>query len=56
MKKWYASKTIWVNGIAILAGVVADKFGIQLSAEAQLGILAVINAVLRIVTKEEITW
>ncbi len=51
MKKWYQSKTIWTNVLAILA-----VFGLNLSGEEMTAVLAVINLVLRIVTKEELTW
>ena len=56
MKKWYTSKTLWVNAIAIIAGILADKMGVTLSSEAQVGILALINAGLRIITKEVVVW
>lgn len=56
-KKWYMSKTLWANILAILA------FSIQLftgqdwlSAEQQGMILAVLNMFLRFVTKEKIIW
>lgn len=52
-KRWYASKTLWVNLIAI-AGIVF--FGGQLPAETVTIILAVINFLLRLITKEEIVW
>lgn len=55
-KKWYVSKTLWVN---IIAGVVAvaGAFGLNLpiDGEAQTaivgGIMAVVNIVLRFTTK-----
>jgi len=56
MKKWYASKTIWVNGVAVLTSIVAAKFGYTLSAEVQAGVLAAINVLLRKATKTEIVW
>ena len=56
MKKWYTSKTIWVNGVAVLTSIVAAKFGYTLSAEVQAGVLATINILLRKVTKTEIVW
>ena len=55
-KKWYLSKTVWVNAIALGAFLLQDKLGIPLSNEDQLAILAVINILLRIVTKEPIRW
>ena len=51
MKKWYKSKTVWVNLLAIAA-----VFGLQLREEEIVAVLAVINLILRIVTKEELTW
>lgn len=51
MKKWYTSKTIWANLIGI-----AVALGWQLDPNEVTAILAFINIVLRIVTKDEITW
>ena len=56
MKKWYTSKTIWVNGVAVITSVVAARFGYALPVEAQAGILAGINILLRKLTKTEIVW
>lgn len=55
-KKWYASKTVWTNAIAIIAGIVLNVFKIDISAEIQVGILGIINLILRAITKEEIVW
>lgn len=55
-KKWYASKTLWANVIAIGAGFAAKQFGVEISAESQVAILGVLNLILRLVTKEEIVW
>lgn len=50
-KKWYTSKTLWVNLIAGVAAIYQTFTGtVLLDAEAQVGILAVVNAVLRAVT------
>ncbi|MBT9158510.1 MAG: hypothetical protein DDT36_01522 [Firmicutes bacterium] len=51
MKKWYLSKTLWANLLAIVA-----VFGLELTGEEVTAVLAVINLVLRVVTKEELTW
>ncbi|MCK5606750.1 hypothetical protein KAR91_32910 [Candidatus Pacearchaeota archaeon] len=56
MKKWYVSKTIWVNVVAVMTSVVASRFGYNLSADIQVGILTGINIILRKVTKSEIIW
>lgn len=58
MKKWYTSKTIWTNLIALAASLLA-AFGIaDLDAELQASmvatVMAVTNIVLRLVTKEPI--
>lgn len=56
MKKWYTSKTIWANVVAVITSVVASRFGYTLSAEIQVGILTGINVILRKATKSEIVW
>ena len=57
-KKWYLSKTFWVNVLAAAAliaeGVTGREVGIPL--ETQAAILAGINLVLRSVTREPIGW
>jgi len=55
-KKWYLSKTLYVNALAIAALIAQSQFGFVISAEVQLSILAVLNVILRTVTKTEITW
>ncbi len=48
MKKWWKSRTLWVNAIALAALFLQEATGEQvLSAEVQLGILALVNTVLR---------
>ena len=56
MKQLIKSKTFWVNIIAIAVMLAQAKYGFIIDAESQLAILAVINLILRAVTKEEITW
>lgn len=56
VKPWYASKTLWVNGLTIIAAVSgAVGFDLGLTTEVQtqivVGILAVANVVLRLTTK-----
>ena len=51
-KRWYTSKTLWVNLLAIAALVAQTEFGYLLDAEAQAALLAVINLILRVVTKK----
>lgn len=53
MKKWYLSKTLWVNAIALVAMGVQIATGKEvLSAETQLIMLSGINFALRMITKE----
>lgn len=54
MKKWYLSKTLWVNIIAVVAMAIQNATGYELSPEMQVYILAGINFLLRIITKEEL--
>ena len=55
-KKWYKSKTLWVNLIALVALFLNDKLGFPLPQEEQMAILAVVNIILRFITKEPIRW
>ena len=51
-KRWYTSKTLWANLLAIVALIAQTEFGYLLDAEAQAVILAGINLILRIITKK----
>lgn len=57
-KHFYASKTLWVNFVAIAGIVVNSIWGIELDAEVQAAmatsILAVVNIILRFVTKTSV--
>jgi len=58
MKKWYASKTLWFNVLALVCAIAAG-FGYtgELPAEWALfvpAIIAAINVLLRLVTKQAI--
>lgn len=55
-KKWYTSKTIWANALAIAAVTLQSRYGFAFTPELQVVALGAINAILRTVTKEEITW
>ena len=55
-KGWFKSKTLWVNAIAFLAILIQSQTGFVIDLEAQGAILAVINVVLRMVTKEPLNW
>ncbi len=52
-KVWYKSKTVWVNLIAVV-GIVF--FGKEVDPQISVAVLAVINFLLRLITKEEIVF
>ncbi|MFT5873876.1 hypothetical protein [Clostridium sp.] len=56
-KKWYLSKTIYVNAI-MLVGAAAQQIAGKdiITPELQVVILSVVNLILRSVTKENIMW
>lgn len=55
-KVWWTSKTIWTNLIAFVGSIViAIGFDPGRWAEIATVLLAVVNIILRLVTKEEIT-
>lgn len=54
-KKWYASKTLWVNAIGLAAMIAQGAFGWVISPEYQAMALTVVNVILRAVTKTELT-
>lgn len=51
-KKWYLSKTLWVNIIAASAIIIQNKYGFVLDSSTQTLILAGVNVALRAITKE----
>ncbi len=55
-KTVWTSKTFWVNTIALLAMLAQSQLGHPIPPEAQMAALAMVNMVLRMVTKEPITW
>lgn len=55
-KNWYTSKTLWTNVIGIAVIAVQGQYGFIVDPGIQTAILAVINIVLRKITKEEIVW
>ena len=52
-KKWYQSKSLWINGLALVGGICSAIAG-ELAIGATLTIGSVANIILRIVTKLEI--
>ncbi len=49
-KKWYKSKTVIINVITIVALIAQTQAGFVIAPDEQVGLLAVANLVLRIVT------
>lgn len=55
-KSWWSSKTLWVNAIAMLAlAVQSFGTGFVIAPEQQAALLVVINLILRVLTKTELT-
>ncbi|MFA6308635.1 MAG: hypothetical protein WC677_02670 [Clostridia bacterium] len=51
MKKWYLSKTLWVNFLAFVAGAIQTITGhLIFNPAEQIVALTIINTVLRLVT------
>ena len=55
-KEFIKSKTFWVNIIALGALLTQSFAGFIISVEQQGAILILINLILRLITKEEITF
>lgn len=55
-KKFYESKTFWVNVLAIAGMIVQSYTGFLVDAGTQVVILGVVNTLLRFITHKEITW
>jgi len=55
-KKWFLSKTFWVNILAIVALIIQTYTGFVFSPEAQVSVLGVLNILLRTITKAPIEW
>ena len=54
-KKWYLSKTLWLNTLAALIAIVQAFQGqAWISPEIQVLILAVLNALVRLITNTSI--
>lgn len=58
MKPWWASKTLWVNLIALVASI-GGAYGLNITPEAQASIVTAIlagaNIALRFITKDGIS-
>lgn len=55
-KKWYTSKTIYINAVAFLVMIIQLKYGWTLPVAIEGVIMGIINLVLRRVTKEPVVW
>ncbi len=56
-KKWYESKTVWVNGLILIAAVAQFIAGKEvIPAGDQAAIITLLNLILRVITKGKITW
>lgn len=55
LKKWYRSKTLWINLIAIVALVAQSQLGFAIAPNEQGCLLAVINLILRAFTNTGLT-
>jgi len=52
-KKFYLSKTLWVNVLAIVGIII---YGKELPAETIAMVLGIINFLLRLITKNPVKW
>ena len=52
MVKWYRSKTVWTNIIAIGALIAQSSFGFAVTPEESIALLGTVNLIVRAYTKE----
>jgi len=55
-KKWYLSRTVWMNVAALLAAIITEAFGYDVDEKYVALFLTLMNLILRKVTKEAIEW
>jgi hypothetical protein len=55
-KKWYWSKTFWINVVMATALSIQMKYGFVIGPELQAYIISGVNLALRKLTKEAIVW
>ena len=55
-KKFYLSKTFWVNVLGIAFLIIQSQTGYVLSPEYQALILGFVNMILRFITGEPVSW
>jgi len=56
IKKWYISKTVWLNILATIAIIAQAQYGFVLAPEVQGYVLTGLNFLLRLITKEKVEW
>lgn len=56
MKHVLESKTLWVNLLAIIAFFVQQRYGFVMDETTQTQILFGVNMLLRLVTKDPVSW
>lgn len=54
-KKWYKSKTLWINVLLIVVGLATTFIG-ELQAGVTLTGAGIINTVLRVVSSTKLSW
>ena len=55
-KALWRSKTIWVNALAVVGVATAKYMGVELDEGTSVAILASVNFLLRLITKEPTGW
>ncbi len=55
-KPWYASKTVWVQALALVATVAQAQWGWVAPPEYEAAGLLVVNLILRAITRQPIAW
>lgn len=55
-KKWYASKTFWINVIAMGFLIYQNVTGNAIEPQYQAMALAFVNIILRAITQEKLEW
>lgn len=51
-KKWFRSKTLWLNVIGIAGIILQCEYGFVIDAELEFAILGGINVLLRLITNK----
>lgn len=52
MKRWYTSKTLFVNVLMLICVGAQIIYKVEISSEAQAAFITIVNILLRIITKE----